>query len=45
MLRVSDLLSEKGNEVWSIGPSESVYQAIEMMSLKEVGALAVVDRP
>lgn len=43
MLRVRDLLSEKGNEVWSIGPSQSVYQAIEMMSLKEVGALTVVD--
>ncbi len=43
MLRVKDLLSEKGNEVWSIGPSQSVYQAIEMMSLKEVGALTVVD--
>jgi len=42
MLRVKDLLSEKGNEVWSIGRSQSVYQAIEMMSLKEVGALTVV---
>lgn len=42
MLRVKDLLSEKGNEIWSIGPSQSVYQAIEMMSLKEVGALTVM---
>ena len=42
MLRVKDLLSEKGNEVWSIGRSQSVYQAIEMMSLKEVGALTVM---
>lgn len=43
MLRVRDLLSEKGNEVFSIGPAQSVYQAIEMMSDKEVGALVVVD--
>ena len=43
MLRVRDLLSGKGNEVWSIGQSQSVYQAIEMMSLREVGALTVVD--
>ena len=43
MLRVRDLLSEKGKEVWSIGPTQSVYQAIEMMSLKEVGALTVVN--
>ena len=43
MLRVRDLLSEKGNEIWSIGPSQSVYQAVEMMSVKEIGALTVVD--
>ena len=43
MPRVHDLLSEKGNEVWSIEPSRSVYQAIKMMSLKQVGALTVVD--
>ena len=43
MPSVRDLLSEKGNEVWSIGPSMSVYQAVEMMSQKEVGALTVVN--
>ncbi|MFT7220430.1 MAG: CBS domain-containing protein [Candidatus Azotimanducaceae bacterium] len=43
MPSVRDLLSEKGNEVWSIGPSMSVYQAVEMMAQKEVGALTVVD--
>ena len=42
-MRVRDLLSDKGNDVWSIGPAQSVYQAIEMMSLKGVGALTVVD--
>ncbi|MEZ7909772.1 MAG: CBS domain-containing protein [Pseudomonadales bacterium] len=29
--------------VWSIGPAQSVFQAIEMMALKEVGALTVLD--
>ena len=43
MLSVRDLLSGKGNDVWSIGQSQSVYQAIEMMSLREVGALTVID--
>ena len=43
MPRVRDLLSEKGNEVWSIGPAMSVYQAVEMMAKREVGALTVVD--
>ena len=42
MSRISELLSSKGNEVWSIGPAHSVYQAIEMMALKGVGALTVL---
>ena len=43
MQRVSDLLADKGSDVWSLGQAQSVYQAIEMMSLKGVGALTVVD--
>ena len=43
MLRVKNLLSDKGAEVWSIGPAQSVYQAIEMMALKGVGALTVLN--
>jgi CBS domain-containing protein len=42
MSRISELLSNKGNEVWSIGPAHSVYQAIEMMALQGVGALTVL---
>ncbi len=42
MSKVQDILATKGNEVWSIGPSHSVYQAIEMMALKGVGALTVL---
>jgi len=39
---VRTLLSKKrARTVWSIGPEATVYQAIEMMSLKEIGALAV----
>ena len=42
MAKLSDLLAKKGHEVWSIGPASSVYQAIEMMALKGVGALTVL---
>ncbi len=42
MSKIKDLLASKGNEVWSIGPAHSVYQAIEMMALKGVGALTVL---
>jgi CBS domain-containing protein len=40
--KVKDLLEGKGSEVWSVGPAHSVYQAIEMMALKGVGALTVL---
>ena len=42
MSNIQDLLASKGSEVWSLGPSHSVYQAIEMMALKGVGALTVL---
>ena len=40
---VKDVLNEKGHEIWSIGPDASVFEAIEMMAQKEVGALLVLD--
>jgi CBS domain-containing protein len=42
MTYVSDLLAHKGTDVWSISPANSVYQAIEMMALKGIGALTVL---
>ncbi|MDC3358024.1 MAG: CBS domain-containing protein [Pseudomonadales bacterium] len=42
MTKVQDIVAAKGNEVWSLGPAHSVYQAIEMMALKGVGALTVL---
>jgi CBS domain-containing protein len=42
MSKIKELLKNKGSEVWSIGPANSVYQAIEMMALKGVGALTVL---
>ena len=43
MNKVSDLLENKGNEVWSIGPDVFVYDAIKLMAEKGVGALMVMD--
>ena len=42
MTTVQDIVATKGNEVWSLGPAHSVFQAIEMMALKGVGALTVL---
>jgi len=37
------MLEVKGRDVWSIEASRTVYQAIEKMAEKEVGALTVID--
>jgi len=42
--RVSAILAQKKNAaVWSIAPEATVFEAIELMAQKNVGALPVVD--
>jgi len=43
MLMVMQILQTKGNEIWTIGPQQTVYEALELMAKKEIGALVVVD--
>src|SRR5713101_10126986 len=43
MKRVSDLLNEKGRHIWSLAPDATVYEAIEQMAQKGVGALLVME--
>jgi len=40
---VAHLLAGKGSEVWSIAPGASVFAALEMMALRNVGALVVTE--
>ncbi|MDA2913511.1 CBS domain-containing protein [Acidobacteriia bacterium AH_259_A11_L15] len=40
--RISAILNQKGGEVWFVTPEASVYEAIEMMADKQVGALLVI---
>lgn len=42
MISVDQLLSKKGHEVWNVSPEDTVYDAIEQMNEKGVGALAVM---
>ncbi len=43
MASVKQVLQRKGHDVWSVGPETSVYDAIEVMADKEVGALVVTE--
>jgi CBS domain-containing protein len=40
---VSAILAHKGSAVWSIAPNSMVFDAIQLMADKNVGALPVVD--
>lgn len=40
---IKELLDSKGHDVWTIGPDDSVYDALKLMADKEIGALVVVD--
>ncbi len=40
---VKHLLDEKGRDIYSLTPDASVYEAIEMMADRGVGALLVMD--
>jgi CBS domain-containing protein len=43
MKKVSDLLNEKGRDVWSLPPDATVYEAIDQMARKHVGALLIME--
>ena len=38
---IREILSHKGNQVWSVPPETTVFDAIKMMAEKNVGALLV----
>jgi CBS domain-containing protein len=39
---VGSLLKHKGHNIWSVSPKASVYEAIEVMAERQVGALLVL---
>jgi CBS domain-containing protein len=43
MQTVNQLLQTKGRDVWSVTPDASVFEALQLMAAKDVGALLVLD--
>ena len=44
MQTIRKILSEKGSEIWSTSPGATVYEALQLMAEKDVGALPVMDQ-
>lgn len=43
MKTVKEILHKKGTEVWTVKPSDSVFDALRIMAEKDIGALLVTD--
>ncbi len=43
MKTLMNLVSEKGTDIWSVGPGEPVIDAVRAMDEKKVGALLVME--
>ncbi|MDH5535196.1 MAG: CBS domain-containing protein [Betaproteobacteria bacterium] len=43
MKTVGQLVAAKGTTIFSIGPNARVFEALELMAEKEIGALVVID--
>lgn len=40
---VKQILQTKGTQIWSIAPEASVFEALQLMAEKEIGALLVLE--
>ncbi len=43
MKSVSDILNSKGHEIWAVKPDDTVFDSLQLMAEKGVGALLVMD--
>jgi len=43
MNTVSEILKAKGRNIWSISPHATVYEALQLLADKDVGALLVIE--
>ena len=43
MHTIKQVLQTKGNDIWSLAPDTSVFEALQLMAEKEIGALLVLE--
>ncbi|OGO16471.1 MAG: histidine kinase [Chloroflexi bacterium RBG_16_48_8] len=43
MITIRHLLETKGYDIWSISPNATVYEAIQLLAEKDIGALIVME--
>ena len=43
MITIEHLLKNKDNQIWSVEPKTSIFEALKIMSDKEIGALLVIE--
>ncbi len=44
MITVSDLLKQKGGQVWTIAANTSIRKALKLLAEKDVGALVITEK-
>jgi CBS domain-containing protein len=44
MINVKEILDQKGHTAWTISPEAKVFEALELMSKKGLGALVVMEK-
>lgn len=42
-MQIRQILVDKGSETWTIGPAATVFEALELLAEKKIGALMVVE--
>ena len=42
MIKIEQLLENKDNQIWSVEPKATIFEALKIMSDKEIGALLVM---
>ncbi len=43
MIKMKDIIAAKGSKIWSVGSDKTVFEALELMAEKKIGALLVMD--